>query len=244
MEIGKGIFITGTDTGVGKTIVASILAKGLLSRGVDVGVMKPFQTGATRIGGKWRAPDADFLKAASGVADEIDLICPVVLEAPLAPSVAAALEGRDIGINDVLPSFFELSRRHEFMIVEGAGGLAVPINDQSNMRGLAVSLQTPIVIVARAALGTINHTHLTVEYARGADLKIAGVIISNYPKHPGLAEQTNPAQIELLSGIPLLGIIDHDSEVDTETGKFGGVIDDERHNELLDRLCSRLGEIC
>ena len=240
MSLGRGIFVTGTDTGVGKTVVAAGLAGALRRRGIDTGVMKPFQTGTTMRDGQLFAPDAQFLVTVAGVDDPMALVCPVMLDAPLAPSAAAKLAGRRIGIGDVLPAFDELCRRHSFLVVEGAGGLAVPIDGRDTMRDLAAVLQLPVVIVARPSLGTINHTTLTVEYARAAGLDVVGVVVSNYPDVPDLAEQTNPEAIEALTGVPVLGLILHDADVDTETGRAGRIVDDMAANPLLDRLLARL----
>ena len=240
MSLGRGIFVTGTDTGVGKTVVAAALAGALRRRGIDAGVMKPFQTGATVQEGIVFAPDAQFLLTVAGVDDPMALVCPVILEAPLAPSVAARIAGRRVGISDVLPAYEELCRRHSFLVVEGAGGLAVPIDGRTTMRDLAVALQQPILIVARPGLGTINHTALTIEYARAGGLAVAGVVISNYPDDPDLVESTNPEAIEALTGVPLLGLLPHDPDVDTETGRAGQIVDTMAASPLLDRLLAGL----
>jgi dethiobiotin synthetase len=240
MNIGQGLFVTGTDTGVGKTVVAAGIAGALRDRGINAGVMKPFQTGAIKTPLGWSAPDAYFLKAASGVDDEIDLICPVCLELPLAPSVAAKLTGSRVTIDDILPSFEELSRRHPFLIVEGAGGLGVPIDGKVTMRDLANKISFPLLIIAKPGLGTINHTLLTVEYALATNLKIAGIVISNYPDDPGIAERTNPNAIEKMTGVPVLGLVKHDPLIDTETGSPGDVVKALISGPVLENLLERL----
>jgi dethiobiotin synthetase len=237
------VFITGTDTGVGKTVIAAAIAGALRRQGVNVGVMKPFQTGVTKAANGWYAPDAEFLKAVAEVDDEMELICPVMLEPPLAPAIAAPLALRTVGIADVLPAFEELCRRHSFVIVEGAGGLAVPIDGFNTMRELAKALDLPILIVARPSLGTINHTHLTVEYAREAGLTVAGVVISNYPEDPDLAEQTSPTAIESLSRVPVLGTFAHDPKVETELPRCGQIVQQMAASVLLNNLIQRLREI-
>lgn len=242
-SIGAGLFVTGTDTGVGKTTVAAALAGAMRQRGIGVGVMKPFQTGAVPTEGGWFAPDAQFLVTAAGVDDPMDLVCPVMLEAPLAPSVAANLAGRRVGLADVLPAFDELCRRHPFVIVEGAGGLAVPIDGSLTMRDLARAMRLPLLIVARPSLGTLNHTALTVEYVRAGGLDVAGIVLANYPDAPGLAEQTNPAALESLTSVPLLGLTPHDPDVDSDAGQMGRIVDDMTANPLLERLLARLSEI-
>lgn len=240
---GQGIFITGTDTGVGKTVVAAALAGALRRRGVDAGVMKPFQTGAVPQTEGWFAPDAHFLASVAGVDDPTELICPTTLEAPLSPSVAAALAGRPVRVADTLPAFHELCRRHAFIIVEGAGGLAVPIEGRATMRDLAAAMGLPVLIVARPSLGTLNHTALTVEYARAGGLAVAGIVFSNFPAEPGLAEQTNGDAVQALTGIPFLGVVPHDPAVDTEQGQAGRIVDDMAVNPLLDRFLARLSAL-
>jgi dethiobiotin synthetase len=216
-----GIFVTGTDTGVGKTVVAGALAGALRSRGLDVGVMKPVQTGAVRTPAGWVAPDARCLAAAARVEDPMELICPVRLEAPLAPSVAADLEGTPVSVTRILDACRELRGRHRWLIVEGAGGLCVPIRDDYLMSDLARDMELPLLVVARPSLGTINHTLLTLRYAQSAGLPVLGIVIGDYPPEPGLAERTSPAVIERLAGVKVLGMVNHDPGVDSDRGALG-----------------------
>lgn len=184
----KSVFVTGTDTGVGKTFVAAGLAAALRRRGVDVGVMKPVATG--------RSDDAKSLLKASGARDPLDLVNPVHLKAPLSPHLAAKLEKTRVDVRRIDRAFQELQARHEVVIVEGAGGLLVPIRDGFTMADLAKRLGLPLLIVARDTLGTINHTTLTVEAARSRSLKVLGVVVNrSHPGRPDLAERLNPAAI-------------------------------------------------
>jgi dethiobiotin synthetase len=232
----RGLFITGTDTGVGKTVVTAALAAAVRARGVDVGVMKPIQTGARPTPGGLAAPDAEFLASVSGVGDPPELVCPVRLLAPLAPSVAAELEQTAVDIPAILTAYRALQGRHAALLVEGAGGLAVPIARNYYMSDLARDMGLPVLIVARPSLGTINHTLLTVHWARAAGLAVAGIVISGYPDEPGVAERTSPAVIESLSGIPILGLVERDPDVDTDTGRAGGIAASMARNPLLDRI--------
>jgi dethiobiotin synthetase len=243
LSIGNGIFVTGTDTGVGKTVVAALIASSLRRRGVDVGVMKPFETGALLGVEGLDATDAQVLIDASGVEDSLSLVCPVMLEDPVAPSVAAGIVGRKLSIDDVVPAFDLLSLKHDFMVVEGAGGLAVPIADNVTMQDLAVALGLPLLIVARPGLGTINHTVLTVEYAKAAGLRIAGIVISNFPQEPGLAESTSPAVIERMTGVPVLGLLGHDSSLDRSGFGEGALPLLPERELIIDRLIQRLAEL-
>jgi dethiobiotin synthetase len=197
----RGIFVTGTDTAVGKTFVAAGVAAALGRRGVDVGVMKPIASGS--------ADDARELIRASRVSDALDLVNPIRLKEPLSPHLAARREGRTIDLRVIDRAYRELSRRHDFLIVEGAGGLLVPIRDRFTMADLAKRLGLPLLIVARDALGTINHTTLTVEAARSRGLKVIGVVVNrSRPGRPDLAERLNPdaiaraAKIDVLASLP------------------------------------------
>lgn len=171
----RGLFVTGTDTGVGKTRVGCALARGLRQAGVDVGVMKPVETGVTAQGPE----DALALRAAAGVEDALELVCPLRFALPAAPEAAARAEHRDASLAPIHQAFEALAARHVFMLVEGAGGLLVPFDARTDMADLAVALGLPVLIVARAALGTINHTRLTLEAARTRGLDVFGVVISH-----------------------------------------------------------------
>jgi len=169
-----GLFVTGTDTDVGKTFVSCLLARGLREAGVDVGVMKPAETGVPPEG----PMDARALVAAGGVDDPIDLVCPLQFELPAAPEASARSENRSVELDPVLASWATLSSRHGFMLVEGAGGLLVPFDEKRTMADLAARLDLPLLVVARASLGTINHTLLTLEACERRGLPVVGVVIS------------------------------------------------------------------
>jgi len=171
----RGLFVTGTDTGVGKTVVTCALARGLRAAGIDVGVMKPVETGVPASG----PADALALRAAAGVEDPIELVCPLRFSLPAAPLVAARDEGRETPMAPIRDAFATLSARHALMLVEGAGGLLVPFDDETDMADLARTLGLPILIVARTALGTINHTRLTLEAADARGLDVLGVVLSH-----------------------------------------------------------------
>jgi dethiobiotin synthetase len=172
----RGFFVSGTDTDVGKTVVGCALVRGLRSAGIDVGVMKPFETGVDPDRGPL---DAIALSTAAGDPDPLDLVCPIRFALPAAPNVAAAAEGRTVDLEIVRQVYTELSARHEFMVVEGAGGLLVPTTDTATMADLALDLGLPVLIVARGRLGTINHTRLSVEEALRRGLDLVGVAISH-----------------------------------------------------------------
>lgn len=217
-----GVFITGTDTNVGKTAVASGLAGALKNRGYSVGVMKPVQSGAAIKNGRLYSPDAELMMKAAGSGDSAGLVCPVLLRLPLAPATAAEMEGKTIDMELIKRSFAQLEKRHDLVIVEGAGGIAVPVYKKFLISDLIALLGIPVIIVARPSLGTINHTVLTIEHARTAGLSIIGLIINNY--RGGMDEETSPKTITGLTGIHILGIIPNDGSVNTESGKLGNIV--------------------
>jgi adenosylmethionine-8-amino-7-oxononanoate transaminase/dethiobiotin synthase len=210
----KNIFITGTDTGVGKTVVSAGLALSLKHKGFDVGIMKPIQSGGRE--------DTDFLIKASGVKDEIELINPYYFKKPLAPLTASEIEGVQIDIATIKNAFEELCRRHDVVIVEGIGGLLVPLTKDYFVSDLILELGLPVVIVSRPDLGTINHTLLTIKQAKESGIDVIGIIFNETKKKKkGLAEKTNPSIIERLSGVPVLGVLPYVLSMNVADCKLG-----------------------
>ena len=201
-----GIFITGTGTEIGKTVIAGGLAASLRQSGMNVGVMKPISTGDTA--------DAQFLKHAAQVDDELSSINPIYLRHPLAPSVAARIEEKEIDLSGIETVFTEFQQKYDFVIVEGVGGIAVPIQDDFLVAHLIQRLQLPILIVAAVGLGTLNHTLLTVAFARQFNIQIAGIVLNGLrPEIAGLAEATNPVEIEKLTGVPVIGVVPYEKRL-------------------------------
>ncbi|MGH2719414.1 MAG: dethiobiotin synthase [Actinomycetota bacterium] len=198
-----GVFVTGTGTGVGKTVVGAAIAAALGAAGLRVGAMKPAQTGASQ-----GADDLAFIRAATGLPPSV---CrgPYVLDAPLAPAVAARLEGQALDTAAVARALAQLRQSCDAVIVEGAGGLLVPFNDTVDMAGLAATLALPVVVVATPGLGTLNHTALSVEVARARGLGLLGFVLCGFPEDPGLAEATNPGELERLCRLDLIGAVPH-----------------------------------
>jgi len=200
---GQGFFVTGTDTGVGKTVVACALVRALRARGIDAGAMKPVEAGVT---GE-NPLDALALQAAAGGADPLEDVCPQRFAMPAAPTVAAAAEGREVDLEAIDAARARLDARHAVLVVEGAGGLLVPAAIGVTMADLAASFGLPLVIVARASLGTINHTRLTVEAARRRGLTIGGLVISHGTGQLSAADAANLDALRADPGAPLLGEI-------------------------------------
>lgn len=209
----RGIFITGTDTCVGKTIVAATLARLLKMRGVNVGVMKPVTSGCCEEHGKFVSADAQLLCQAAGVTCSDD-VTPYLLREPVAPAEAAKQDGVRIDFAHIRASFDRLAADHDFMIVEGAGGLMVPLAGGLLVADLVRQLELPLLVVARPNLGTINHTVLTCFAAGQMELKVTGVIINNYPLSPDLAERSAPHHIGSLCGASVLGLWPHRDDLD------------------------------
>ncbi len=194
-------FITGTDTGVGKTYVTALLLAELRRRGIKAAGFKPIACGP---GGR---EDARQYWQLMNREVPLNLINPVYLRHSLAPNVAARLEHRRIDLRKVLTSYQALIADYDPVLVEGAGGLLVPIRRGYFMANLARDLALPVVIVARLGLGTINHTLLTVRQAHAFGLKVAGIVLNDTTGRRGLAERTNVREVPLLCGVPLLGVI-------------------------------------
>ena len=194
----RSVFVTGTDTGVGKTVVTAAIASALAAAGVRVAIFKPLQTGT--IDGDDDARDAARFSGC-------DAFTGVAMPDPLAPSVAADLVGAEIDLGAICDRFRELEAGYDVVIVEGAGGVLVPIDGETTMADLARDLGLPVVVVARPALGTLNHTALTVEAARSRGLDVAGIVISGFPSAPSLAERTNPAELEKVCDAEVIGVV-------------------------------------
>jgi dethiobiotin synthetase len=209
----RGIFVTGTDTGVGKTIVAATLARLLRMNGVSVGVMKPVTSGCLEENGELVSDDALLLSQAAGI-DVSDDVAPYRLREALAPADAARIDGVRIDFSVIKASFDRLASSYDYVIVEGAGGLMVPLSGGLLVADLARELGLPLLVVARPGLGTINHTVLTCFAAQQLGLQVAGVIVNGMPEHPGLAEKGAPHQIGSLCGASVLGIWPRRDEVD------------------------------
>jgi len=206
----RGIFITGTDTGVGKTFVSAGLISALKEMGRNVCPMKPVETGCKMLKGELVPEDTMKLLRAAEVNEPVDSINPFRLRHPLAPSVAAGLEGVEIKKEKIISAYKKLSNKYDITIVEGAGGIMVPIYKKYLYLDLIKDLSLPVVIVARPGLGTINHTLLTIEAARNRGIDVIGIIINCAEKlKKDVSAGTNPGVIEMLTGVQVLGFIPH-----------------------------------
>jgi dethiobiotin synthetase len=195
-----GLFLTGTDTGVGKTWVAAGVAESLVRSGARVAVVKPVATGVDPAGPVPADSDAARLRLAAGRDVAIDRVNPFRFAAPVAPPVAARLAGSPLSYATVLAglqaSLDGWGACSDIVLVEGVGGFLCPLAEGHTVADLAVDLDFPLVIVARRGLGTLNHTLLTVEAARRRGARVAGIVFNEvWPAPEGLAEQTNAAEL-------------------------------------------------
>jgi dethiobiotin synthetase len=198
------IVVTGTDTGVGKTVVTAALAVVQLSRGRTVAVVKPAQTGVGT------GEDADLAEVRR-LAGDVSLHEGVRLPDPLAPDAAARVAGLELPGLDAQRNLADaVAREHDVTLLEGAGGVLVNLGVQWNVIDLAESVRyaghaVTFVVVARAGLGTLNHAALTVQAIQARGLEVEGVVIGSWPASPGLAEEQNLLDLPMLTGVPVLG---------------------------------------
>jgi dethiobiotin synthetase len=204
---GKAIFITGTDTGVGKTVVAAGLAACLRARGLAVGVMKPLESGCPSRGGSLIPRDGSFLKRMARCPEPLERIVPFRLRHALAPGVAAEMEGVEVDLGRIAGIYRDFMRRYQVTILEGAGGLLVPVAAGALMADLIRLLSTPVVVVTRADLGTINHTLLTLEHLAREGIPVLGWIMNHTRRCADSASRTNPRVVSSYAGAPMLGLI-------------------------------------
>lgn len=210
----KVFFVTGTDTGVGKTTVACVLcAYCSLVKKLDVGVMKPFESGLSRRDKDLLPWDAISLKEASGSQDDLALINPYSFEAPIAPEAAAEIEHVHVDLENLDRIYTQLSQTHDILFVVGAGGLLVPIKKNVFFSDLVKRWKTPVLLVSRLGLGTINHTLLTCRYLKTEGIPVAGVILNDINGRADAATKTNRDVLARYLDVPILGIYPHMSGI-------------------------------
>ncbi|MFC4061416.1 dethiobiotin synthase [Planomonospora corallina] len=200
------LVVTGTDTGVGKTVVTAAVAALALERGSSVAVVKPAQTGT----GENEPGDLDDVIRLSGVSTTFEL---ARFPDPLSPAAAARVTGLPpVSLAEAAVRIRELTESHRLVVVEGTGGLLVRFDEEGfTIADLARMLHAPVLVVTRAALGTLNHTALTLEALAGRGLDLAGVVIGAWPAEPGPAERCNVPDLEMLAARPLAGVLPEDA---------------------------------
>jgi dethiobiotin synthetase len=202
-----GFFVTGTDTGVGKTVVTAALCMACKSAGMQVSPMKPVQSGAERSLHGLQAPDLQFVTELMELQTHADM-CPYMLEDPCSPHLAAKRASIQLELPRILGAYETLRDSYTTLIIEGAGGIMVPLNEKETMLDLMKALGLPIVLTARPNLGSINHTLLSLACLRNAGLLLAGVVLVDTLDTPrSYIEQDNPLAIHTFGKVPILGHI-------------------------------------
>jgi dethiobiotin synthetase len=198
------LLVTGTDTGVGKTFVACALARAWRAEGRRVGVVKPAETGV-----ETEPEDARRLADAAGDPSPLDDVCPYRFRAPLAPAVAAAREGVAIDVERIVGLIGRRSSTVDVLVVEGAGGLLVPLAGTTTFLDLAIRARLPLLIVAANRLGTVNHTALTARVACAAGVAVTGFVLSQPSATTDASAESNADTITALTGLRCLGSLPH-----------------------------------
>lgn len=212
----RGLFVTGTDTGVGKTEVACAILANARAGGLDVVGMKPAQSGHDPEG----LSDAERLWQASDRIEPLAAVCPYTFFAPLAPAVAARLEGRTVDLESIVRSARELAERHAAILVEGAGGLLTPLTERHTYADLAVVLGLPVLVVARAGLGTVSHTALTIEALLRRGLSVSGVVLNRTAPGDDPSVAYNPGEIARLTGCEPAAVLSYSPDIATRSARM------------------------
>ena len=202
----KAYFITGTDTGVGKTAITAGLAGAMRKLGVNVGVMKPIATGIAKKTG-FKSLDVEILAEASGTKDSEDLINPVFLPIPTSPYDATKLLSLQIDMPLVLTKFTKLLSIHDVLLVEGIGGVMTPITKKFFVADMIKTMGIETIIVTRSTLGTLNHTVMTNNMCKNYDIKVKGLIVNNFDEKGSAAEKNAPITLHEITGLDILGVV-------------------------------------
>jgi dethiobiotin synthetase len=200
----RGVFVTGTGTEVGKTVVACAIAATLASRGERVATFKPAVTGLSELAGA--APDHQLLRRSAGSGQAAEAVSPYRFGPAVSPHLAAELAGIEIAPSHLVAGAESAAANADALVVEGVGGLLVPLCDRYLVRDFATELALPVVIAAGPGLGTINHTLMTIECAQSAGLYVAAVVLTPWSRFPSAMERSNRATIELLSDVETFGL--------------------------------------
>ncbi len=210
----KILFVSGTDTGAGKTVIAGALAAALKLKGYSAGVMKPVSCGGPE--------DALFLMKSAESDDPIERVNPLAFKLPLSPNIAAAMEKRKVDLKrvDASVEFFR-QKKYDYLVVEGCGGLLVPLGGKTLAVDLIRRLKAETVLVSRAGLGAINHSLLSLEALKSRGIRARGVIFNRLTGGPlSVPEQTNPGIVAKMGGVPSLGVFPH-MKLDCRSGCLG-----------------------
>lgn len=203
------LLVTGSDTGVGKTLVTAAIAAALSARGLRVGVAKPVETGCARIDGALHAEDAATLAGAAASSEPLDVVCPHRFPDPLAPLLAAARAGATIDVAALVRDLAARAAAHDVLLVEGAGGVLVPITSTTTYAELARALDAPVLLVVGSRLGAINHALLSLEVLAARGLRVVGYVVNRLVADGDLVVDSNTALLRGLTTAPFLGELPH-----------------------------------
>ena len=220
-----GLFITGTDTAVGKTVIAGAITRILTDKGLKVGVFKPIATGCHRTWEGLVSYETEFLANCANSNLPLPTITPVTYVTSATPVVSAAREAKPVNFDKIAAAYKQVCRDSDIVVVEGIGGVRVPLDMEFDLLDLAVEFNLPVVIVTHPDPGTVNHTLMTIDSVRAAKLKIAGVVI-NYcdATKETIAGNTAPAVIAQFGAVNILSEVPFDETVDLDRMYLGEVI--------------------
>ncbi|MDE1842554.1 MAG: dethiobiotin synthase [Thaumarchaeota archaeon] len=202
----KSYFVTGTDTGVGKTFFTAALAACLQKRGINVGVMKPIATGISPKTG-FRSTDVSILHSAAKVNDLENEINPIFMPLPVSPYDASKVLHLSFDKKIIFEQFEKLQKRHDMMLVEGIGGIMTPLTQDYFVSDLIKEIGLETIIVTRSTLGTLNHTMMTVNTCRNYGISIKGIVVNNYDEKGGPEEKNSPLTIHEITRVDILGVL-------------------------------------
>ncbi len=221
---GPGLFFTGTDTGVGKTMVTAAVARALRQQRRAVVVCKPVATGARRVGSCWQADDTAVLADAAGRPGDWERITPWAFPDEVAPPLAARRQRIALNLSEIAATVRLRAEQGAALLVEGVGGFLCPLTESATLADLIGELRLPLIVVARRSLGTLNHTLLTLEAVRARGVRLAGVVVSETVPVEGLAAQTNVDEMRRL-GIPVLAVLCHQADPRAAAGRSFAAVD-------------------
>jgi dethiobiotin synthetase len=213
----RGVFVTGTDTEVGKTVLAGAICAAAVDQGLSVAAFKPVVTGLNEPSGDW-PPDHELLAQVANAGQSAEDISPWRFGPAVSPHLAELLSDTPLDPDQFTAAAEAQADRADALVVEGVGGLLVPLTKDYLVRDFAGELSLPIVIAARPGLGTINHTLLTIEAARAVALRIQAVVLTPWPDEPSQMEWSNMETIERFSELPVIGLPHTDPDSLAEAG--------------------------
>jgi dethiobiotin synthetase len=229
----RGLFVTGTDTEAGKSVLAAAICAALAARGERVAAFKPALTGTDDPAGDWPRDD-ELLAAAAASGQSPEDVAPCRFGPPVSPHLAAELAGGPLEPRDLHQAAEAAAAGADWLICEGVGGVLVPLTPGYLVRDFAVDLTLPVVVAARPGLGTINHSLLTVESARAGGLTVAGVAMTPWPDEPSKMEQSNRETVEALGGVPVAGLPPTDPDSLAQAGEALPLDEWLSHNQADD----------